>query len=57
VTGFLGTTVQSYIHAIEMLPTLSRSAARTDAVERFDKSVMATRYLALYEDVLAGKEW
>lgn len=52
VTGFLVEGVSSAVDAVGHVDTLDRAAIRAAAVSRFDRRVMARRYVDVYRSVL-----
>lgn len=55
VTGFLVQDAAAMAKAIEACETLDPDACRAAARARYSLDVMTDRYLALYDDLLAGK--
>lgn len=57
-TGFVcENNVDSYISAIKNIDNIDYEICRNNAVKRFDKNVMAKKYLEIYKDVIAGGSW
>lgn len=56
-SGFMCSTINDFKIAIEMLENIDGRDCRQNAVDKFDKSIMCSRYLDLYERVLKGEEW
>ena len=44
-----------FVEIIEL--AADRNAVREDALARFDRRLMAQRYVAAYKRVMAGKRW
>jgi len=56
-TGFLASNMAQYVEAVQNVDVLSPEACRRDAVERFDRTRCAKKYLKIYEEVaLYSKE-
>lgn len=55
VTGFLVDTFEEAVQAIGRIDDIDRAACRRAAESRFGVDRMADRYLALYEDIIAGR--
>jgi glycosyltransferase involved in cell wall biosynthesis len=54
-TGFLANDLEQAAEAVEQLSTIDRGACRREAETRFSAQRMVDDYLALYEDVVAGR--
>ena len=52
-TGFVVRDVVEAVDAVQLIPSLSREAARRDAEERFSSKAMVRGYLELYDAALA----
>jgi glycosyltransferase involved in cell wall biosynthesis len=52
VTGFVVSSIEGAVRAIEQIGTLDRSAVRA----RFKASKMAFKYLAVYKELVVGSE-
>ena len=57
VTGFVASTVEEFAIAARRVNQIDRRTCRAEAVERFDRMVMARNYVRLYERVLGGNGW
>lgn len=58
VTGYVtDNTVEALWEATKLVGALSPEKCRSEAVRRYDRSVMASNYLGLYQAVLAGDCW
>ncbi len=56
VTGFIAEDENSFIEAAKKINSLSRSACRSEAENRFDISVMATNYVNVYKSLITKNE-
>lgn len=56
-TGFLCDSMGDLLTAVTQIGRIKRQRCRKDAIERFDKSVMCSRYVELYGRVLRGEQW
>lgn len=57
-TGYVcGNSVQDFETAIAAVDALDPEVCRTQAVQRYDRKVMAQAYINEYKAVLAGKGW
>jgi glycosyltransferase involved in cell wall biosynthesis len=54
VTGFVVNSIEGAVRAVEQIGSLDRTAVRQQFEARFTASQMATKYLAVYEELLAG---
>jgi hypothetical protein len=53
VTGFVVSSIEGAVRAIEQIGGLDRSAVRQQFEARFTASRMASRYLAVYKELFA----
>ena len=53
-TGFVVTTIDEAVAAVERVPLLDRSRVRATAVERFHRDRMVDAYVDVYHEVLDG---
>lgn len=53
-TGFLPTSVEEAVEAVDRLEEIDRNVCRVEALRRFSASRMAADYLRVYERVLEG---
>jgi len=56
VTGFVVSSIEGAVRAIEQIGTLDRSAVRQQFEARFKASKMAFKYLAVYKELVVGSE-
>ena len=54
VTGFFIEGVADGVIAVNSLKTIDRTACRNCAASRFDRTIIANRYLALYQELIAS---
>ena len=58
VTGYVvDNTVEALAEATKLVDAISPEKCREEGVRRYDRSVMAANYLALYEAVARGETW
>ncbi|MBV8138152.1 MAG: glycosyltransferase family 4 protein [Deltaproteobacteria bacterium] len=55
VTGFMASSVDDLVHAVQAAPTISREKCRKEFEARFTVDVMAANYERLYGQVLAER--
>ena len=56
VTGFVVNSIEGAVRAVGQISDLDRSAVRQRFEARFTASQMASKYLAVYEELLAGSK-
>ena len=56
VTGFVVNSIEGAVRAVEQIGVLDRTAVRQQFEARFTSSQMATKYLAVYEELVAGSK-
>ena len=56
VTGFVVNSIEGAVRAIEQIGGLDRSAVRQQFEARFTASRMASRYLAVYKELIVGSK-
>ena len=54
VTGFVVDSIEDAVRAVGQIGVLDRTAVRQQFEARFTSSQMATKYLAVYEELVAG---
>lgn len=54
-TGFLPTSVEEAVEAVQRLEEIDRSTCRLEALRRFSAARMAADYVSVYERVLQGR--
>jgi glycosyltransferase involved in cell wall biosynthesis len=54
-TGYVVDTPEEMIEAIRKIDRIDRAVCRAEAVQRFSREVMVDRYVALFEEMLAGR--
>lgn len=58
VTGIIcDNDISSLINGISKLDVIDRKICRSEAVRRFDRSIMAKKYIKEYEKILSGYSW
>ncbi|MET0458195.1 MAG: glycosyltransferase, partial [Ilumatobacteraceae bacterium] len=55
-SGFLVDGVEEAVTAVDAAGSLDRQAIRAATVGRFDRATMVAKYVAVYRDVLAGRD-
>jgi len=56
-TGFICNTLDDFQYAMNNINNIDARTCRKDAVERFDRMVMAKNYVKLYEKIVNGDSW
>jgi len=56
VSGFVVSSIEGAVRAIEQIGGLDRSAVRQQFEARFTVSQMALKYLAVYKELVVGSE-
>ncbi|MGB6312457.1 MAG: glycosyltransferase, partial [Pseudolabrys sp.] len=56
VTGFVVDSIEDAVRAVGQIGVLDRSAVRQRFEERFTSSQMATKYIAVYKELVAGSK-
>jgi glycosyltransferase involved in cell wall biosynthesis len=56
VSGFVVDSIEGAMRAVEQIGGLDRSAVRQQFEARFTSSQMAAKYLAVYEELVAGSK-
>ncbi|OGY88573.1 MAG: hypothetical protein A3B30_03420 [Candidatus Komeilibacteria bacterium RIFCSPLOWO2_01_FULL_52_15] len=55
VTGFVTDAEKQFLEAAKKIPSISRSACLAEAERRFDLSVMAKKYVEVYQSLIANR--
>lgn len=56
VTGFIAKNEEEFVKAASRVQELSRAAARKEAEERFDLSLMAKKYVEVYQSLIETRQ-
>ena len=56
VTGFVVDSIEGAVRAVGQIGVLDRTAVRQQFEARFTSSQMATKYLAVYKELVAGSK-